>query len=65
MTLEQIENAVKHLPESELVAFREWFANLDAEQWDRQFENDVKNGRLDALGEDALRDLREGRCTDL
>ena len=31
----------------------------------RQFEEDVAAGRLDRLAEEALRDLREGRCTDL
>ena len=37
----------------------------DAEVWDRQLEEDVRAGRLDALAEEALRDLREGCCTDL
>ena len=65
MTLEQIENAVKDLPEKDLAAFRAWFAEFDAEQWDRQFERDVHAGRLDALADEALKDLDEGRCTDL
>jgi hypothetical protein len=46
-------------------AFRSWFADFDAEAWDRHFEQDVKAGRLDALAEEALRDLHEGRCKDL
>jgi hypothetical protein len=29
--------------------------------WDRQFETDVAAGRLDALAEEALADLRAGR----
>ncbi len=45
--------------------FRQWFAERDAAEWDRQFEADVAAGRLDSLGEEALKDLREGRCTDL
>lgn len=65
MTLEQLENAIKHLPEKDLAAFREWFARFEAEQWDRQFERDVHAGRLDALAAEALKDLDEGRCTDL
>ncbi len=28
-------------------------------------ERDVKAGRLDRLAAEALRDLRDGRCTDL
>ena len=63
-TLEQIENAVRGLSPEDLAAFRAWFAELDAAAWDRQFEEDVAAGRLDALAEEALDDLRQGRCTD-
>jgi hypothetical protein len=48
-----------------LARFRSWFADFDADGWDRQFEADVAAGRLDALGAEALRDLDEGRCRDL
>ena len=37
----------------------------DWEAWDRQLEEDVKAGKLDQLAEEALEDLRAGRCTDL
>jgi hypothetical protein len=63
-TLEEIEDAVRRLSPKELAAFREWFAQLDADAWDRQIEKDVAAGRLDALADEALNDLREGRCTD-
>jgi hypothetical protein len=42
-----------------LSAFRSWFADFDGEAWDRQFEADAAAGRLDALGDEALRDLSE------
>ncbi len=45
--------------------FRKWFQDFDAEAWDRQFKADAKGGRLDSLAEEALADLREGRCRDL
>jgi len=61
----EIEVAVKKLSRDELAAFRDWFQEFDAEAWDKQFETDVRAGCLDALAEEALRDLREGRCTDL
>jgi hypothetical protein len=64
-TVKEIEIAVSKLSREELAAFRAWFAEFDAEAWDRQFEQDVAAGRLDALANEALRDLREGRCTDL
>lgn len=64
-TVHEIEDAVRRLDPNDLAAFRAWFAEFDAEVWDRQFDEDVAAGRLDALAEEALRDLREGRCTDL
>lgn len=64
-TIREIETAVSKLSPEELSAFRAWFAKFDAEAWDRQFEEDVASGRLDALAEEALLDLREGRCKDL
>lgn len=64
-TVREIQEAVTQLPPEDLTAFRVWFAEFDAALWDRQFEADVAAGRLDQLAEEALQDLREGRCTDL
>jgi hypothetical protein len=64
-TLQEIERAVSQLSPEDLAAFRIWFAEFDAAIWDRQFEADVAAGRLDALAEKALQDLKEGRCSDL
>jgi hypothetical protein len=64
-TIQEIEDAIRRLPEHDLAALRAWFAEFDAAAWDRQFERDVAEGRLDALADEALRDAREGRCTDL
>jgi hypothetical protein len=63
--LKDIEHAVKQLSSDDLAVFRAWFAEFDAEIWDRQFEEDVAAGRLDTLAKKALRHLREGRCTNL
>lgn len=49
----------------DLARFRKWFAEYDAAAWDRQLEQDVKAGRLDALGREALREHRAGRTTTL
>ena len=64
-TVQEIEAAVGKLSREEVLAFGTWFADFDAEAWDRQFEKDVHAGHLDALAEEALRDLREGQCTNL
>jgi hypothetical protein len=63
-TVQQLEQAVRQLSPEELASFRIWFAQFDAEVWDRQIETDVLAGRLDQFGDEALQDLREGRCTD-
>lgn len=61
----EIENAVQRLSPGELAAFRNWFQQFDAAEWDRQFEGDVSSGRLDALADEAIGQLREGKCTEL
>ena len=63
--VEEIERAVSQLSDEELAQFRTWFAEFDAADWDRKFEADVAAGRLDTLAEKALKDLRQGNCTDL
>jgi hypothetical protein len=52
--VESLEHEVAKLTPQELAAFREWFANCDADAWDRQIESDVKAGRLDRLAVEAL-----------
>ena len=64
-TIQEIEHAVQQLPPSDLAAFRAWFVEFDAHIWDEQIERDAASGRLDALAEEALADLRAGRCTEL
>lgn len=64
-TVFEIKNAVQKLSRGDLTTFRDWFLGFDAAAWDKQFEEDVAAGRLDALADEAIRDLRKGRCTDL
>lgn len=63
--IESIENQIQELSAAELAALREWFAEYDAEVWDRELESDVKVGKLDALADRALRDHLAGRSTKL
>jgi hypothetical protein len=64
-TVHEIETAVSQLSREELLVFRDWFSAFDAAAWDKQFEEDVAAGHLDALADEAIRDLREGRCREL
>lgn len=63
--VEHIEGEVKSLSFDELKAFRDWFAQYDAEAWDDQIEADAKRGKLRSLAERALRDHEAGRSTIL
>ena len=64
-TLKEIEEAISRLPGEKLVELRRWFDRLDSAEWDRQFEQDVKEGKLDTLGNRALKAFEKGRCTEL
>jgi hypothetical protein len=63
-TLEELEAAVQRLSPQDRATFRAWFAEFDAEEWDRQLEADVAAGRLDWLVAEAWADRQAGRCTD-
>jgi hypothetical protein len=54
-TLPEIERAISQLSVQDLAKFRRWFAEFDADAWDRQIEADVAAGRLDFLIMDALK----------
>jgi hypothetical protein len=63
-TVEELEAAVQRLSPDERAAFRAWFAEFDAQEWDRKLEADAAAGRLDWLVAEALADRQAGRCTD-
>jgi hypothetical protein len=63
--VQELEHKIRQLSAEELANFRQWFAEYEAEAWDRQFEADVKAGRLDALADKALGDHAAGRSTKL
>jgi hypothetical protein len=64
-SVEEIERAVSDLASEDLRRFREWFAEFDAEIWDRQVERDVAAGRLDSLIAEARAEHRSGRTRPL
>ena len=63
--VKELESQIQELSPEELTAFRDWFTKFDADNWDEEFEADVKAGKLNALAERALRDHRAGRTTKL
>jgi hypothetical protein len=63
--LEQVTKSVEALSEDEFRAFEHWFAELQAERWDRQIEADVKAGRLDRFLEEARAEIAAGKVRPL
>jgi hypothetical protein len=61
-SVKEIEDAIIKLSKSDLINFRDWFEKFDQEEWDKQFEKDVKSGKLDALAEQAILDFKAGKC---
>ena len=63
--IKNIEKEIRALTDTELAAFRKWFLEFDAENWDRQIERDGAAGRLADLAKKSPRDHKSGKSTDL
>ncbi|HAN75960.1 MAG TPA: hypothetical protein DCQ63_18060 [Planktothrix sp. UBA8402] len=63
--LEQIEAAILSLPSSEFEQLRLWFLDLDYEHWDKQIEQDIEDGKLEALAQEAIAELEAGHCREI
>ena len=63
--IQNLEREIKELTRSELAAFRQWFQEFDAAQWDRQIEENALAGKFDRLAEKALADHVAGRAKEL
>ena len=59
--VEMLEETVKQLSPGERTAFRSWFIEFDAAEWDRQIEADSETGKLDRLAEGAIEEHRAGK----
>ena len=63
--VQKLEREIKELTQRELAAFRQWFQEYDAAQWDRQIEEDALAGKFDRRAEKALADHKAGRTKEL
>lgn len=55
-TVQEIEKTVASLKPDEMAQFRAWYEEFDASLSDKQFEDDVKSGKLDAIADKAISD---------
>ena len=65
MTIVELEQAVTQLSKKDFARFREWFEEYEAKLWDEQIERDARAGKLDKIAEEALKDYRVGKATEL
>ena len=63
MSIEELESVVSGLSAAELFRFSQWFEEFMADQWDRQIEQDMHAGRLDAALKRADNHYEAGRCS--
>jgi hypothetical protein len=63
--VEKIEQQIRELSASEMAELRTWFAEFDAEAWDRQIESDAGAGKLDSLAQQALEQYKAGKTKPL
>ncbi len=65
MRVEDIEQGILGLPQDQLKQFRAWYEKFDADKWDEQIEQDVKEGRFDAIADAALAEYKSGKAKRL
>ena len=63
--LEKIEQDIASLTPGEVAKLARWFAEFQADVWDKQIEDDAKSGRLDKLAEEALASHHAGKTRPL
>lgn len=61
LTVEQIESAILELPPDKFKLLKEWFLNLDYQQWDDQLEEDIAAGKLETFAQEAIADFEAGQ----
>lgn len=54
----EITSAIKNLPPNELSELSEWFESFESKIWDKKIENDLQNGKLQNLINEAEKDCQ-------
>jgi len=63
--LQLLEDEIKKLSPEEIAQLRQWFLELDADQWDREVERDADSGKLNTVFGRSLEDHRAGKSREL
>lgn len=63
--VEQLQAEIASLSPEDARRVAQWLEEFLSDQWDKQIEEDAKAGRLDALTEQALREIDAGETQPL
>jgi len=63
--VEEIEREIAQLSPEQLREFRAWYENFDSDAWDRQIEDDLTSGKLDAMADVAIAAHKAGKSRKL
>lgn len=64
-TVSELQEAILGLSEADYSRLRRWLLDQDWELWEREFNEDVKTGKFDALASEALEAKARGDLKDL
>lgn len=65
MGVKEIEKAITQLPTDELAKLSVWFTDYQAEIWDNQIKQDLKNGKMDKLLKEVDTEFEAGKAKPL
>ena len=63
--IQNIEHAIKELTSEELRNFRTWFIKYDSAAWDEQIEEDILEGKLNKIAQEAITEHKKGRTKQI
>jgi hypothetical protein len=64
-TIEQIKTTILTLAPNEFQRLRQWFSDVDYQRWNEQLEQDILDGKLDALAEEAIAEFKAGQYQEI
>ena len=64
-TVSELQKVILSLSEAEYAELRGWLLDEDWERWEREFDQDVRAGKLDTLADEALQAKARGELKDL
>ena len=64
-TVAELQEAILGLSEAEYTELRRWLLDQDWERWEREFNEDVRAGKLDTLASEALEAKEQGTLDEI